>query len=163
LRCDYNPSQIQRRCPELNTEGLFHRNLASLAYSTRSRCSRHCTSSCFYPWARPGPMACSHIAGEPRGSHVNMRIRICLRCPTAWCWLHLPRHAPITTDRECAGGAGHGRRTPTLTAATWWGQADLVRVPPHGRANDRICVGIASICRTMLSLPTPTDGACVGA
>jgi hypothetical protein len=108
-------------------------------------------------------MAYSHIAGEPRGSRVDMRIQICLRCPTARCWLRLPHHAPITTDRECAGGAGHGRKTPTPTAATWWGQADLVRVPPRGRADDGICVGIASICRTMLPLPAPTDRACVGA
>jgi len=71
LWCDYNPSRIQRRCPELNTEGTFHRNPASLAYSTRIRCSRRCTSSRFCPWARPGPMACSHIAGEPCGPRID--------------------------------------------------------------------------------------------
>jgi hypothetical protein len=58
-------------CPELNTEGTFHRKPASLAYSTRSRCSRCCTSSRFYPWARPGPMVCSHIVAEPYGSHLD--------------------------------------------------------------------------------------------
>jgi hypothetical protein len=67
----YNPSRIQGRCFELNTEGTFHRGSASLAYSTWSRCSRRCTSSRFYLWARPGSTARSYIVGEPYGSCIN--------------------------------------------------------------------------------------------
>jgi hypothetical protein len=71
LWCGYNPRRMKRRCSELNTEVTFHRNPASLAYSTRTRCSGRCTSPCSSPWARPGPMTRSHIAGEPCGSRID--------------------------------------------------------------------------------------------
>jgi hypothetical protein len=57
--------------PKKVSEVTFHRNSASLAYSTRIRCSRRRTSPCFCPWARPGPTTRSHIAAEPCGSCID--------------------------------------------------------------------------------------------
>jgi hypothetical protein len=67
----YNPSQIQRRCPKWYIEVTFHRDPASLACSTRIRCSENYTSPWSSMWARPGPMARSHIAREPCGSRID--------------------------------------------------------------------------------------------
>jgi hypothetical protein len=68
LWCGSNPNRIQRRCPELNTGDTFHKNPASLAYI---RCSGCYAFPYFCPWARPGPMTCNHIAGEPCGSRIE--------------------------------------------------------------------------------------------
>jgi hypothetical protein len=79
----------KRRCPELNTEGTFHRNPASLAFSTLVQCSRCCTSCCFCSRARPGPMACSNIAGEPYGSCLNKPLSISWLTSKAFLFLRL--------------------------------------------------------------------------
>jgi hypothetical protein len=73
LWCGYNPSWIQRRCPELDTEVTFHRNPASLAYSTRIQCSGCYTSPCSSLWVRLGPTTHNHIVGEPCGSCIDRR------------------------------------------------------------------------------------------
>jgi hypothetical protein len=71
LQCGYNPSRIQSRCPELDTEVTFYRKPASLVYSTRIRCSGCYISPSSTSWARLGPTTRIHIVGEPCGSRID--------------------------------------------------------------------------------------------
>jgi hypothetical protein len=118
----YNPSRIQRRCHELNTEATFYRNPASLAYSTRIRYCERCTSSCSSPWVRLGPMVHSHITGDPCGSSIDMwlvQLEMSLNSQHSHFTslsLHTPNGQPrgvyLTPNPKLAVGVGVGGRFP---------------------------------------------------
>jgi hypothetical protein len=103
----------KKRCPKLNTEVTFHRNSASLAYSTRIRCSERYTSPCFCPWARPGLTTCSHIAIEPCESRIDKQGRAA-GVPLAAEASKGPR---AEEAEEVIAAGGRGRRTKLEASA----------------------------------------------
>jgi hypothetical protein len=78
--------------------------------------------------------------------------------PTLSCCSALAPSAALCSHhgrwRACRRSRTWPRNTDVDSYTTRWGQGDdLVWVPPRGRADDGICVGVASACRAMLPLP----------